>query len=136
MRNLSFIINCLMVFIVGTLISSCSVQQSAINNSGIDGAYTLISVDGKSVPASLSHGALGIEIRSGIFTINADGTCNSMIIMVPASGSELEREVSATYTLDGSTLSMQWKGAGRTEGIIEGDTFTMVNEGIPYVYRK
>ena len=88
------------------------------------------------MPTSISHGGPTTQILSGIFTIEADGTCNSMIIMVPPSGGEIKREVSATYTLDGSTLSMQWKGAGRTEGTIKGTTFTMVNEGIPFVYRK
>ena len=49
---------------------------------------------------------------------------------------EVAREVSATYTNEGSKLTMQWHGAGTTTGTIEGSTFTMDNEGMLFVYRK
>ncbi len=52
------------------------------------------------------------------------------------SGQPQSREVSATYTRDGSRLTMQWQGAGVTIGTIEGDTFTMDNEGQIFLYRK
>jgi hypothetical protein len=44
--------------------------------------------------------------------------------------------VAASYVRDGAELRMQWKGAGRTEGSLEGGTFTMNNEGMVLVYRK
>ena len=31
---------------------------------------------------------------------------------------------------------MQWQGAGVTIGTVEGDTFTMENEGQVFLYRK
>jgi hypothetical protein len=31
---------------------------------------------------------------------------------------------------------MQWKGVGQTIGTILGDTFTMDNEGMVFVYKK
>jgi len=31
---------------------------------------------------------------------------------------------------------MQWQGAGVTNGTVEGDTFTMDNEGQIFLYRK
>ena len=136
MRNLTYRTTYFTVLVVGLLISACSVQESTIKNTGFSAVYELVSVDGKPVPTSISHGGPSIQIRSGLFTFHADGTCSSLIVMVPPSGSEVKREVSATYTLEDSTLSMKWKGAGRTEGTIEGNTFTMVNEGIKFVYRK
>jgi hypothetical protein len=33
-------------------------------------------------------------------------------------------------------LTMKWQNAGMTKGRIIGQTFTMTNEGIAYVYRK
>ena len=36
------------------------------------------------------------------------------------SGQEATREVSATYTKEGTKLTMQWKGAGTTTGRCEG----------------
>jgi hypothetical protein len=31
---------------------------------------------------------------------------------------------------------MRWEGVGMTAGTVEGDTFTLKNEGIVLVYRK
>jgi hypothetical protein len=48
----------------------------------------------------------------------------------------ITREVKATYTRQGSKLTMQWEGAGMTTGTVEGDMFTMNNEGMVFSYRK
>ena len=111
-------------------------QKSAFDRADSAGAYVLVSIDGKQVPATISHEGATLQVRSGAFTINGEGTCSSKTIFVPPSGSEVAREVSATYTKDGSTLNMRWKGAGKTVGTIQGDTFIMNNEGMMFVYRK
>jgi hypothetical protein len=54
---------------------------------------------------------------------------------VPSRG-DSAAEVKATYTRQGSTLTMQWEGAGTTTGTVQGDTFTMNNEGMAFAYRK
>lgn len=51
-------------------------------------------------------------------------------------GKTVNRDFSGTYTQDGSRLSLQWKGAGVTTATIEGNTFTMDNEGLLFVYHK
>ena len=55
---------------------------------------------------------------------------------MPPSGQAATREVSATYTKDGAKLTMQWQGAGMTVCTMDGNTFTMDNEGMIFVYRK
>jgi hypothetical protein len=45
-------------------------------------------------------------------------------------------EVKATYTREGNKLTMKWQSGGMTIGTVEGDTFTMSNEGMVFVYRK
>jgi hypothetical protein len=72
-------------------------------------------------------------VHSGSFTINADGTCSSEVAFGPQ---KFTRKVKATYTQEGSTLKMKWKGAGWTKGTIKGDTFTMNNEGMIFSYKK
>jgi hypothetical protein len=54
---------------------------------------------------------------------------------IPPSGREVTRDVKATYVQKGSTLRMQWEGAGVTTGTIEGNQFTMTNEDMVLVYR-
>ena len=112
-------------------------QMLAIANSkDVSGLYTLVAVNGNKVPASVSHEGVALQVRSGTFTIKADGTCGTKTTFVPPSGSEVTREVSATYTRDGSKLTIQWQGAGTTTGTIQGNTFTMDNEGMLFTYKR
>jgi hypothetical protein len=124
------------VVVAGLVLSACQNQPTTANAADPAGVYGLISVNGKPVPASVSHEGATLQVRSGTFTINADGTCGTKTVFVPPSGTEIARQVSATYTKDGSKLTMQWKGAGKTVGTVQGNTFTMDNEGMVFVYRK
>jgi hypothetical protein len=126
----------LSLFVLLFLLTGCREPATAPEKVEAAGTYTLATVDGKDVPASVSHGGTALQVRSGTFAINADGTCRSTTIFVPPSGEEVSRKVDATYTLDGSTLHMQWEGAGTTIGTVEGNTFTMNNEGMIFVYRR
>lgn len=108
-------------------------RTAAINPAGI---YNLISVDGQSLPCSLTHEGVSPTIKSGVFTINTNGSCSSLIhFSVPEHG-DMNREVKASYTLNGTELTMQWEGAGMTKGQINGNDFTMTNEGMVFSYRK
>jgi hypothetical protein len=100
------------------------------------GVYTLASVDGKPVPCALTHEGVAMTVQSGVFTINADGTCSSKVnFSVPSHGDAI-REVKATYTRQGAELTMVWEGAGTTIGSVEGNKFTMNNEGMVFAYHK
>jgi hypothetical protein len=120
----------------GLVLSACKPEAKVATGSDPSGVYALVSVNGNKVPASVSHDGTSLQVRSGTFTIKADGTCSTKTVFVPPSGSEATREVSATYTKEGSKLTMQWQGAGTTTGTIEGSAFTMDNEGMVFVYRK
>jgi hypothetical protein len=120
----------------GLLLTACKPEAKVAKDVDPTGVYTLVSVNGSAVPASVAHDGTALQVRSGTFTIKADGTCSTKTGFVPPSGSEVAREVSATYTKEGSKLTMQWQGAGTTTGTIEGNTFTMNNEGMQFVYKK
>ena len=104
-------------------------------NEDIKGRYTLVAVDGAEIPATITHGVV-MTVHSGLFTIRADGTCTSKTVFQPSGRNAMTRKVNATYTRDGSRLLMKWQGAGMTTGTVEGDTFTMNNEGMIFTYRK
>ena len=106
------------------------------NETDIAGVYVLVTVDGKKVPTTVSHEGHSLQVRSGSFTISADGRCTSKVTFVPPSGAEATREVQATSTREGRRLRMQWERAGVTAGTVEGDTFTMENEGMVFGYKK
>ena len=100
------------------------------------GTYTLETVDGNKAPCTVQHDGHTLTVKSGTFIINPDGTCSSKVVFTPPSGGDATREVKATYTREGSKLTMQWEGAGMTTGTVEADSFTMNNEGMVFAYRK
>ncbi len=108
----------------------------AAKPSDISGTYALVSINGGALPYTMTHEPPGVRVTSGAFVINADGTCVSKMAFVVPSGEAMSREVNATWTRDGSKLTMVWQGAGTNSGTIEGDTFTMENEGQLFTYRK
>lgn len=116
--------------------SGCSTRTPPPQAAATVVLYRLVSVNGSPIPATINHGGAKIEVHSGTFTLRSDGTCGTTTVFAPPSGKALTREVSATYQKDGTQLTMQWKGAGRTRGVLDGDTFTMNNEGILLVYSK
>ena len=121
---------------IGFLVSGCGKQHTVHEGADFVGVYNLISIDGKNVPASMPGHGVKLEVVSGKFTIKADGTCTSKTVFVGPDGKEVAREVKAKYTKDGQKLTMKWQGAGTTVGTIQGETFTMDNEGMVFVYRK
>lgn len=117
-------------------ISGCKCATKAAAESNPVGNYTLVSVNGMAVPCDLTHEGTKMTVKSGGFTINADGTCRSISVFAVPPHPDIHREVNATYTQQGTELTMHWNGAGVTTGNIHGSEFTMNNEGMLFVYRK
>jgi hypothetical protein len=116
--------------------TGCKSETSSNANLDPTGVYALVSVDGKSLPCSLFHEGASPTIKSGVFTIKADGNCSSQITFSMPERGDMSREVKATYTSQGAELTMQWEGAGMTMGHVNGNTFIMTNEGTVFAYRK
>ena len=134
-RRLPILLSLLVV--VGLLaLTACEQRKPTAENVKPASAYTLVSVDGKPVPCSIEHEGTKLAVRSGTFLITDDGTCVSKVLFSPPSGQEVTREVKASYTLQGQTLTMKWEGAGVTTGTVQGDDFTMNNEGMNFAYRR
>lgn len=100
------------------------------------GTYKLLSISGSQLPCKPPHEGGAPEVQSGSIVLNADGTLSSTTIFKIPSGQVMNREVPGTYTREGAKFIMRWKDAGMTTGTLEGSTFTMVNEGMPFVYSK
>lgn len=114
-------------------------KKSAANGSGQSGSaevYTLVSVDGKTLPCDDTHEGAGAKIESGTFTLAAGGTCTNSIVMRMAGRRDMANVTTATCTRQGADLTMQWDGAGTAQGSFSGNTFTMTNENMVFVYQK
>ena len=128
----------LLVLTVGVWAAACRRQPVSTGSPavGLEGVYTLTAVGGKAVPASVSHGGTPLEIRSGSMTFDGTGGVRSRMVFVPPGGREVVREVDAVCTRSGAELTLRWKGAGTTWGVIQGNEFVMTNEGMALSYRK
>ncbi len=124
---------CLLPLLLVAAWAGCKQQAKVAADINPVGTYALVSVDGNKVPCTVQHEGQTLAIQSGTFIINADGTCSSKMSLA---GRDAAIEVKATYKREGPKLTMTWQGAGTTTGTIEGDTFTMNNEGMALVYRK
>jgi hypothetical protein len=111
-------------------------EQRAAASPDPAGIYSLVTLDGKSVPCELSHAGTSMKIQSGTFTINADGTCSSAITLTLANKQDMTKVTKAAYTRQGTELTMTWEGAGTTRGAVNGSNFVMTNEGMVFAYRK
>ena len=116
--------------------SGCNQTAGVAGDQNVTGTYTLVSVDGDKVPCAVKHAGTALTVKSGTFIINSNGTCRSKVVCSMPSGGDTVRDVKATFTAYGAKLSMKWEGAGTTSGTVTGDTFTMNNEGMIFVYHK
>ena len=121
------------IFLAGC---QCKQQGETTTHPDISGSYNLATINGNTLPYTPPHQGGAPLVTSGTFTIKPDGNCTSKILFALPSGKSSSREVSATYKQEANKLNMQWHGAGRTIGTLEGDTFTMNNEGAIFIYRR
>src|SRR5437867_2196541 len=83
-------------------LAGCKTRNPAVADLEPVGTYALLSVDGNPVPCTTQHNGTSMTIKSGAFTINADGTCGSKMTFSVQSRGDTTREVKATYKQDGS----------------------------------
>lgn len=126
----------LLPMLLVTLCAGCKHEARVAADINPTGTYALVSVDGNKVPCTVQHEGHTVAVKSGTFIINTDGTCSSKSVFSVPPGGDVNRVVKATYTRENSKLTMRWEGAGTTTGTVEGDTFTMNNEGMIFAYRK
>lgn len=98
--------------------------------------YQLVSVDGKDVPCTIKHGGTPMNVHSGTFTISTNSQVTSVMTVSLGDKKNIRVERQATCTVKESELTMKWQNAGTTKGRVAGQTFTMTNEGMVFIYKK
>ncbi len=122
--------------VLGLLLAGCNQESGAAKDSDPAGTYTLATINGNKLPFTPPHEGGAPEVQSGSIKLNADGSFTSSMSYGLPAGKVSSRDFSGTYTREGTNLKLQWKGAGVTSATLEGDTFTMNNEGTLFAYRK
>lgn len=101
------------------------------------GTYALLSLNGIALPTSISEGSIQIEVTSGALTIGVGNTVRTSTTFRPGPGAApVTNEVSGTYSIQGSTLSISYSNGGRSTATLNGGALQMVNEGVTWLYRR
>lgn len=66
---------CLLFLVM--ILGGCKQEVHVARQPDVAGTYTLVTVNGAKLPATVSHEGLNLQVRSGTFTINADRTCST-----------------------------------------------------------
>ena len=114
--------------------SACSHRE--VRSVTPTGTYELVEVDGKALPALISHGPAEVRVAAGSLTFGPDDSCLSYTRFGLPTGDPIDRNVRATYSQTGNDLLLRWERAGTTAGTLTENGFTMINEGTPFTYRK
>lgn len=114
----------------------CANRGSVASEKALETEFILEAVNEIPLPAELDHGGTALIVSSGKMTFRKDGTCVSATVFAAKGGKEIHRTVEADYSVEGSTVKMNWKRAGKTQGTLEGDVFTMNNEGMIFKYHQ
>lgn len=130
-RALGLVVSALALLAVG-----CQQQPKSSTPPDATGTYTLATVGGQKLPCTPPHQGGAPEVRAGSITLQADGTFTSTMTYAGPGGQAGSRDFSGTYTRQGSSFKLQWKGAGTTTATLDGNIFTMNNEGLLFAYRK
>jgi hypothetical protein len=93
----------------GLFLSACKQESKVAAGSDPTGVYALVSVSGNKVPATITHDGVALQVRSGTFTIKADGTCSTKTAFVPPPGPENTLEVRASGCSQPSSVTAMYR---------------------------
>ncbi len=129
------------VVLAGGLLPACGDDDSTGPGS-VSGTYTLQTIDGTSLPFVLFQiGNDKIEITAGSVRLNSDNTYSISISLRLTRAGTVTTETdtgAGTYTASGSTIqfSDSGDGEGPFTGSISGNTLTIIDEGVAFVFTK
>ncbi len=91
----------------------------------------LVSVNGNAVPCDFA----AARITAGALTFGAGGTVR-IVTSFTVNGQAQTTDVSGTYTRSGNSFTMHYANGGANTGTLSGTSFTMMNEGVAWVYTR
>ncbi len=132
------------VVLAGGLLTACGDDGDATGTGGtsIFGTYTLQTVNGSSLPfVVIQVGNDKLEITAGSVRLNSDNTYSISISLRLTEAGTVTTETdtgAGTYTASGSTIqfSDSGDGEGPFTGSISGNTLTIIDEDVAFVFTK
>jgi lipocalin-like protein len=115
-------------------------STSAPTNASVAGTWNLQTVNGSALPFTLSAASPKIELLSSSVNVTANGTWTSTTQTRTTIGTQAttaSSTQSGTYTLSGSAVSIRsTDGTTVQAGTVSGNTLTLAQTGLTFVYQK
>lgn len=115
--------------------AACGKSSTAAATADEIGTYSLVSVNGAAVPCNITEGSVTARITAGSLTFSSGGTVR-VVTSFTVNGQQQGTDVSGTYTRAGSAFTMHYTNGGANTGTLSGTSFTMMNEGMAWVYAR
>ena len=121
-------------------LAACGDDSTGPGETNITGTYTLQTVGGSPLPATLDQrGADRLQITAGRTTLNQDRTFSqSLTLRITQSGAVTTTEfpLNGTYTQNNNAIIFRYNDGEEAAGSISGNTLTITDEGLVFVFRK
>lgn len=133
MRRLAFLLVLTSLFVTG-----CDSGTDA--GDGIEGRYSLRTINGATVPASVVQGGITFTFQSGHFQINSDNTFSAALTVTAAQGGQSATETFqslGTWTQNNNAVRFDYAdGSSPDVGTISGTELSMTSDGIALTFRR
>ena len=132
-------------FVVAVVVST---GCGALDAMDFQGEYTLVTVNGAKLPASVPVDGSMRLVQSGTAVLNYDGSVGVVLTVREADGTSVKLESAGTFEVIPSgkpvgrfekapplRIDLKWKGQGTTIAYLDGQTLTLDRGGAKYAYR-
>lgn len=122
------------------LVTACGgSSDSTAPQISVEGTYNLQSVNGSALPYTFVGNGVSISLISEVITASGGSFTQLQTADVTQNGATQRTTASdaGRYTINGSAVTFQFNSDGSTgTGTINGNTFTVANQGYSYYYVK
>lgn len=130
-----------LLFVLILPLSACGDDAPTDPTQAAVGTYTLVQVNGSTLPALIGQFAEGrIDVLSGTLTLRNDKSFTETVNVriTPTTGviQTFPSTENGTFTVTGTTVQFQTSERGSYSGTLSGNTLTYNVEGISATYQK
>ncbi|MGE5101455.1 MAG: hypothetical protein ACM3SX_15815 [Deltaproteobacteria bacterium] len=101
------------------------------------GSYTLLSLNGHPLPATVTEGSTTTDVLSGGLTLMSGGTLSMRVVyQLIGQTTPVTNDLTGHYTRQGSSLSFTYNNGGANTGTLTSDTLRMSNEGAIWLFAR
>jgi hypothetical protein len=126
------------MFLALVLAAACSSSNApSAPTASETGSYTLRSLDGHALPASVVEGSTTTDVLSGNLTLANGGVFEmSVVYRVAGQSTSVTNDLAGHYARQGNSLSFSYSNGGANSGTVSADTLRMTNEGIVWLFTR